>query len=207
MLTVMLDELAAGSPDLSGLWVDMMRSVPDGLMPEPPDAAGMQINRRAWLSGLGGLALGFAGGFAAWRLAAPRNAGWETAVTEYHALYAPATVAGLRPTAAAQQSELAAVRAASGLTVPLPPLAGISFRRAQMLALDGRPIVHIVLTTADVVPIAYCVTADAGAARSISYRQAAGMGLVTWADGAAAFLLVARLPEDQLLAMARALSA
>lgn len=212
VLAARIAVLAAGSPDLSGLWGDMLGSVPASLMPaglkpEPPIAMGAEISRRAWLSGLGGAAFGFAAGLGVWRIYVPPQADWQTAVADYHALYGAATVRGLNPSAASRAAEVAAVEAATGLRVPPLDLDGLTYRRAQMLDLRGRPIVHIVLTTADVVPVAFCLTADAGPVRQTSYRQAEDMGLVTWADGAAAYCLVARLPQGQLLELAEGLTA
>jgi anti-sigma factor RsiW len=205
-----IGELAAGSPDLSALWGDMLGSVPAGLMPEPLVASLAQTNRRALLSGLGGTAFGLVLGLGGWKLlvgAGDAGVDWETAVADYHALYGASTVRGLNPSAAAREIEVAAVEAESGLVVPSLDLPGLTYRRAQMLDLRGRPIVHVVMTTADVVPIAFCLTADGGPVRQPRYRPAGDMGLVTWADGVAAYCLVARLPEDALLALAEKLSA
>ena len=206
-LAARIGELAAGSPDLGGLWDDMLQAAPVGLMPPPAAAVHAPISRRAWIYGVGGIALGFVAGFGVWRLPPRSGADWEAVVAEYHSLYAPITVAGLTPSAATQLAELAAVERASGLPVVLPSLPDLTYRRAQMLELKGRPIVHIVLTTADVVPIAYCLTPDTKGARGFEYRQIGDLGLVSWATGEAASLLVARLPEGQLLALAKALAA
>lgn len=206
-LAARIGELAAGSPDFSGLWGDMLVSVPNWLLPPTQGVAAPQVSRRAWLSGLGGAAFGFVAGLGAWRIYTPPQADWETAVADYHALYGASTVRGLTPTPAARLAEIAAVETASGLALPSLEVAGLTYRRAQMLDLRGRPIVHVVLTTADVVPIAFCLTPDSGPVRQPSNRLADDMGLVTWANGTAACCLVARLPEQALLDLAGRLSA
>ncbi len=206
-LSARIGELAAGSPDMGALWGDMLASAPSGMMTDLPVAPLPQVSRRAWLSGIGGLALGFVAGFGALRSWTPIQGDWETAVADYHMLYGAATVRGLDPSDQARAAELAAVEVATGLKLPSLAIDGLTYRRAQMLDLRGRAIVHIVLTTADVVPIAFCLTADTGPIRQPSFRQVADMGLVTWANGTSAACLVARLSASDLLKLADALAA
>ena len=206
-LAARIAELSAGSPDLRGLWEDMLLSAPPGLMPDTQVAPMRQVNRRAWLAGVGGAAFGFLAGFGALRYWTPLQDDWETAVADYHMLYGASTVRGLDPSDQARSMELAGVEAATGFMLPSLAIDGLTYRRAQMLDLRGRPIVHIVLTTADVVPVAFCMTADTGLTRKPNYRLVGDMGLVTWANGVSAACLVARLPETQLLDLAAKLSA
>ena len=214
-LAARVAELTAGSPDFSGLWDDMLGAVPAGLMPAGlmPEAAVTEVarpDRRVLLAGLGGSLAGLVLGFGGWKLLGNQGSTgqpWEVAVASYHALYGVATVQGLHPSDAERRKELLAVEAASGLVLPPMQLAGLTYRRAQMLEQRGRGIVHIVLTTTEAVPIAFCLTADGGPVRRASYEAVGDMGLVTWADGTVAFCLAARLREARMLEIAESLSA
>jgi anti-sigma factor RsiW len=133
------------------------------------------------------------------------SSNWRDAVAQYHALYGTATTAGLNPQTDEISQQLALVSRALGVslagvdsTVP-----GLSFKRAQVLDFEGAPLIQIVFETADKVPVAFCLKRSRDAARPASFDPQHGLALASWIRNGIDELVVARLPQEQILDLAR----
>ncbi len=149
-----------------------------------------------------GLALG-AGGLSLWS-PEPQLDDWRDFAAAYHALYTPETVAPLNASEADRAEQLGRVSSALGLTLDDASNHGLTFRRAQVLGFEDHPIAHLAYSTADGIPVAYCITRAAGPVRAPEFRIRQGIAAMEWSDGAHQFILIGKLPEAEMTAMASA---
>jgi anti-sigma factor RsiW len=133
---------------------------------------------------------------------------WREAVAQYHALYGMATTAGLNPSREDASLQLSAVSQALGRPLPrvAETLAGLSFKRAQVLEFEGAPLIQIVFETADKVPVAFCLKRSRDAERAPSVDMQQGLALASWTRNGVDELIVARLPQPQILELAHRLA-
>jgi anti-sigma factor RsiW len=201
--------LTDGTPALAEPYTALLGGLPSALedkvraMAAGPAAA---PSRRWFATGL--VAASFvigavAGGLIMQRRGASED--WREAVAQYHALYGLATTAGLNPPAEEAGRQLAAVSQALG-----HPLAGIdglvpglTFKRAQVLEFEGAPLIQIVFETADKTPVAFCLKRSREAVRAASAESHKGLALASWTRKGVDELVVARLPQEQIMALAR----
>lgn len=87
--------------------------------------------------------------------------GWVEAVAAYQVLYAPETIAPLTADAAALDAQFQRASAALGVEIVATEIAAVAgdleLRRAQVLTLDGAPLVQIVFSGENGTPIALCL--------------------------------------------------
>lgn len=136
------------------------------------------------------LAIGLAAGFSL--SPKPPQQDWMQAVADYQRLYGPETLGG--PALTEQQRRDGLARAAGAVDLPLTPnsvaIAGLDFQRAQILTIDGAPLVQIAYTDPDGAPVALCLTRTGGpeiAPRSTRYGA---MNAVTWQTAGVGFILI-----------------
>jgi anti-sigma factor RsiW len=149
---------------------------------------------------------GVAGGLFMQRRSASGD--WREAVAQYHALYGMATTAGLNPSPEDASQQLSAVAQALGHPLPrvAETLAGLNFKRAQVLEFEGAPLIQIVFETADKVPVAFCLKRSRDTVRSPSVDMQQGLALASWTRDGVDELIVARLPQPQILELAQRLA-
>lgn len=116
---------------------------------------------------------------------------WRMEVARYQALYVPETVAHLGHSGAALQEQFDRASAALGLDLPLAPLNSVEtleLRRAQVLGIDGKPLIQIAYRAADGTPFALCITEGTDAA--VGAETLAGLAAYSWANETHQFLLI-----------------
>ncbi|MEO1346280.1 MAG: hypothetical protein AAFV74_19295 [Pseudomonadota bacterium] len=146
------------------------------------------------------LALAVVTGFGGGTFWQSQDPGWTDYVAAYHALYSPNTLANVSLTEDEQTTQLAMVGDAIGKDWSLgelPVVPGVSYRRAQLLSFEGRPLVQLSFTTAAGAPLALCIIASPEAG-NVAPRptQAEGMQAVYWSAKGYEYFLVGGTDED-----------
>jgi anti-sigma factor RsiW len=129
---------------------------------------------------------------------------WRVSVAQYHALYGMATTAGLNPSPDDISQQLAIVSQALGQPLPriAETLAGLNFKRAQVLEFEEAPLIQIVFETAEKIPLAFCLKRSRDTVRSPSFETQSGLALASWTRDGVDELIVARLPQKQIMDLA-----
>lgn len=125
---------------------------------------------------------------------------WRAVVAEYLSLYDADTLSAPPGDRNAQAAELAVV--AERLDLRLTPdrigMPGVSFRRAQVLVYDGKPLAQIVYLDPETGPMALCIIASAGGAAEPDMERRHGMNVVYWSDAGHAFMLIGHDSIDRM---------
>lgn len=187
-------------------------------MPDLPEVAPSAVPTAAprgrWGWGVGTFATGLAAGLAvamftglgtpAPEPAAPR--GWVSFVASYQALYTAETLAVPNPTSEEAAMQLATVSNALGLDVSgLPQAEGLTFKRAQVLGFNDKPLIQIAFARADGTPVSLCIIPSGPDAKPVSMGAAEGLGLARWNTPGFGFLLIGGTDAAPLEAEADAL--
>lgn len=127
---------------------------------------------------------------------APAAKGWRQAVADYQVLF---TTESLTPD---QGGDDALALASARVGLPLDPAtraaAGLQFRRAQLLAFNGKPLVQLAYLGEDGVPVAFCIIASNKPEADTQYEVRNGLGIVHWIIGGFGLMVIGDLPEDRL---------
>ncbi|HIC79996.1 MAG TPA: hypothetical protein EYP07_03395 [Kiloniellaceae bacterium] len=204
---------------------DAVRSAFDSLLPSAPDQRDPvlegrpsrsparplrpSLSRRAAIAAslAAVAAIGFAGG----RVTAPtQTADWRMAVAEYQLLYRSETLTHLDPSPAELESERARVVAQLGLDIAgstLRNVAGLRYRRAQILGYESAPLAQFAYLDSQDRPVAFCVTPTETGDRPLETQSFKGLAAVSWVADGFAFLVIGDVPQALLDRAARDLSA
>lgn len=133
---------------------------------------------------------------------------WRGLVAQYMALYDADTLVGVVPPPDRQEAELGAVNARLALTLTPQAVAleGADFKRAQVLAYDGRPLAQILYLDPTSGPLAFCIVRKAGPVHAPDTEQRLGMTVVHWSNGSHALMLIGHAPKERMQALARGLA-
>jgi anti-sigma factor RsiW len=208
--------LTEGTPVLDEAFQPMLAGAPAALETRIRTLAGRGLAAdhspsRRWIIGGAALAASFAIGVFSAGLFADKTqqVDWREAVAQYHALYGKPTTARLNPSVDEREQELALVSQALGL-----PLAnvwkaaeGYAYKRAQVLEFEGGPLIQIVFESPGKVPLAFCLKRSRSGAQSVVTENRLGMALASWTRNGVDELVVARLPADEIKALAERFNA
>ena len=113
-------------------------------------------------------------------------------VANYQVLYGKATLATAAPNAAEAADQVARISDALGLDLTaLPEPEGLTFKRAQLLEFNGRPLVQIAYVDGEGTPIALCIlSSDKPASDSVDLAALQGLGSASWNSDGFGFLLI-----------------
>jgi anti-sigma factor RsiW len=134
---------------------------------------------------------------------------WRSAVAEYMQLYTNETFALPNPDRDFQAKKLSVVaeRVGANLTPEGVALPGLRFESAYLLSYDGEPLGEIVYVDAHGSPVLFCVIANAGACTPNHAEKREDLALSSWSHGGRGYLVIGRLPEDQVAELAQTLKA
>ncbi len=174
------------------------------------EASATHTSRRRFALGLA-TAASFAIGSLATGLIMQRrgpSGDWREAVAQYHALYGMATTAGLNPSPEDVSQQLAVVSQALGRPLPgiTHVLADLNFKRAQVLEFEDAPLIQIVFETTDRIALAFCLKRSRETTRVPSLEMHNALVLASWTRKGVDELIVARLPQQQIMEMAQRLA-
>jgi anti-sigma factor RsiW len=129
---------------------------------------------------------------------------WRQAVAEYMGLYTPDTFAA-KP--ASHDDELAALGAKIGmaLTPERIGLANLQFKGAQIFSYDGAPLGQLGYLDPATGPVLFCIIRDSEADAPMKAEKREGFAVASWARGGRGYMLIGRLPVDQMAELANSL--
>jgi len=170
----------------------------DTVIPEPVQAR----PRGVWAKGFGVFGTGLAAGlamafFTGLGTPEPQPRGWVSFVASYQALYTTATLSGATPSQQEAEVQLASVSDALGLDLTgLPVTEGLTFKRAQVLGFNGKPLIQIAYLREDGTPVALCIIPAGPDDKPVSMGEAEGLDIARWNTPGFGFLLIGG--EDQV---------
>lgn len=187
-LDIPLDRLRAEGAALA-------EAVPPVVMPDVRPAPS-----KGWLVAAS-LIFGLLLGAGAMRLANPQDT-WVDAIANYQALYVPATLAGDVQPVEITKAVVSAFEAEAGISLTgVTEIAGLTFKRAQTLGIEGRRLLQLAYVTEDGRPVAYCLTTVQDRDRLARHSVTYGLGAVDWVKDGVGYVLVGDLAADQLHAL------
>ena len=144
-----------------------------------------------------GVALGYAAGAGNFVRA---SKDWHVAVADYQALYTKATLAAIAEDRARQQPEVADVAEKLGLNVALEALQipGLEFKRAQLLAFQGRPIAQFAYLDGRGNPVAFCVTVAGKSDSAMKPETFGALRAVSWSKNGFGFIVIGAVEAETL---------
>ena len=195
-----VDAALAGDADLQArlaaldLPLDEVREKLDAVLemaPEPPNLGVSETvpanGLPKWAGFAAALVLGL--GIGGWAMR-PAEANWVDVVANYQSLYVTETLAAPRLPEAEESAKLAALSDSIGVDLsPLTDLAPVMFRRAQMLGIDGAPLVQMAYLAGDV-PVAICVTPIDTADTDVALDRRFDMEAASWVEGGYGYLVI-----------------
>lgn len=133
---------------------------------------------------------------------------WQEQVAIYQALYVTETLTPIRATAEALSTQLRTSETQLGRDLPLEvvgDLDGVPLLRAQVLGLEGAPLIQMAYLTEAGVPVAFCITermGDLSSDQGVVNEPLSGLQSVQWSDGTFSYMIVGDLAPDRLARMA-----
>lgn len=134
----------------------------------------------------GGLGFGLSGGNAGLQ-------GWKEYVAAYQALYINATLAPVDITDDLKRLELTRISAAIGKDIALENLnisAEMSYKRAQILGYEGRPLAQLSFLSSTGAPIALCIIRMGDGESEAQFTKMEDMSTASWSEGEYEYLLI-----------------
>jgi anti-sigma factor RsiW len=167
-------------------------------MPALPTAPPRAANSN-WKIALAGVAVGAIAAFGlTWATAsAPQKSRWIDDVALYQSLYVAETLAGVNIAPDENQAQLTQISQTLGFDLTdLPPVAGLTLKRVQQLAYNGKPLAQITFVNAAGNPVALCVIRTNGEnTPAIKPQMLRGQSAFTWSDSGFGILLIGP-PDD-----------
>jgi len=177
--------------------VEDIRATFDGLLDQapayrPPEAAPV---RPAWMPRAAAAGLLVAGILlgALWSPWQHQNLAddWKMAVANYQVLYVPATLPGKTPAPDKAVEQLTALSDDLGRNLAAAAnVDGLNYRRAQMLGLNGNPLVQIAYLSGSDDPVAICITRVDEVAYAPKAEMLAGLASAHWVKDGYGFLVI-----------------
>jgi anti-sigma factor RsiW len=129
---------------------------------------------------------------------------WRQAVAEYMSLYTRDTFA-MEP--ASQEIELTALSAKIdlALTPERVALAKLQFRGAQIFGFQGAALVQLGYVDPTTGPVLFCIIHNSEADAAMKAERRGGFALASWARAGRGYMLIGRLPRDQMADLAHSL--
>lgn len=179
---------------IAGAYDAMLAGAPT--MPEFAQNTQVTPRRSGWGWGVGTFSGGLAAGlavavFLGLGAPEPEKPGWVAFVANYQALYTTQTLATTNPSQDDAQAQLATVSAALGLDfTALPTADGLTFKRAQVLGFNGKPLIQIAFLRDDGTPVALCIIPAGPDARGMDTGEAQGLDIARWNTPGFGYLLI-----------------
>ena len=129
---------------------------------------------------------------------------WRQAVAEYMDLYTADTFSGETDS---QQGALATVGAKVGLdlTPARIELSDLQFKGAQIFSYDGAPLGQLGYIDPATGPVLFCIIRDSEADAAMTTEKRQGFAVASWARAGRGYMLIGRLADDQIAALAASL--
>jgi anti-sigma factor RsiW len=153
------------------------------------------------------LAASFALGMVAMNILQPAP-GWIDRVASYQALYAPETLGGAVQEEVRTAAVLSETRNRIGVDLAaIPQLDGMTFKRAQMLAMDAKPLVQIAYLAEDGTPFALCIVQVTGADHGVTSTRSHDLEAASWTTDGVGFVLIGGADAARVTDLAKGIAA
>ena len=132
---------------------------------------------------------------------------WVEQVALYQTLYVTETLSG--PVQDSDLTQVAFTRAKEGLGLKFdaaPAIDGMTFKRAQMLAIDGAPLVQIAYLDDAGQPWALCITKAVEANAPVSASSFHDLATASWVKDGLGYVLVGGSDTTRVTALAESLT-
>lgn len=125
--------------------------------------------------------------------------GWVETVASYQALYTTETLSGAVQDRTVSSAILARARDELGvdLTGALD-IEGLTFKRVQMLAIDGAPLIQMAYLDAEGRPFAFCLTMRDDADQDALSKMSWDLATSSWVEDGVGFVLVGGEDTDRV---------
>lgn len=164
-----------------------------------------------WAAAAALAALLFGAGFGAARVTSTPNPvvaeapeTWRQTVAEYMTLYTPETFGAAEAATSDRDFEALGQRVGVAFDGERLSLAGLSLRRGELLQFHGAPLVQIGYLDGTT-PVAFCVLRDGEADAPVTTASSEGFATASWAKGGRGFMIIGKVSEDRVTALARTL--
>ncbi|MEL6840821.1 MAG: hypothetical protein AAFP85_16155 [Pseudomonadota bacterium] len=127
---------------------------------------------------------------------------WVDTVASYQALYVTATLSG--PTQSPAMAEAVLQEAEDLLGVDLraaTDVAGLQFKRAQVLAIEGEPLIQMAYLDQNGEPFAFCITSGDRATDVAGQMMSHGLATNAWVQDGVGYVLVGGTDLDVVSAL------
>ncbi|PWQ93185.1 anti-sigma factor family protein [Leucothrix arctica] len=135
----------------------------------------------------------------------PEPVGWKGEVARYQKLYSKDTLATFTVTADAAEKSISQVSTKLGLAVPtqqfLPD--GLTFKRAQTLVFNQKPLAQFMYQGEDGTPIAICVLKNGKPDQAISLANIKGLNAASWNHGGFAYIAIGDTQPEVIESIAK----
>eukprot|EP00752_Nemacystus_decipiens_P019397 g17453.t1 len=122
---------------------------------------------------------------------APQANDWKMAIANYQVLYVPATLPGDEPDTDQALAQLQRLSEELGRDLSnASAVAGLSYRRAQMLGLNAEPLVQIAYLSEGNDPFAICITPVDEASYAPTTETLAGLAASHWVEDGFGYLVI-----------------
>ena len=179
---------------------------------DAPRAARRPLGWIAFRELAAGIVIGLlAAGAAAWVAlsSAPHEdrEDWRAAVVEYMDLYTNDTFAfdEIDPSIQAKKLKVIGDKVGTALTPDRVAIPGLRFKTAQMLSYDGAPLGELAYVDAQGAPVLFCIIANGEADAPTRSERRGDYSLTSWTRAGHGYLVIGRLPEQQIADLARTL--
>jgi anti-sigma factor RsiW len=152
-----------------------------------------------------GLGFGLGSGFDIARML-DGSKSWRSAVADYQALYTTATLASISGDSAGRDVPAVAAKLHLPITPDALKLAGLDFKRAQLLQFQGRPLAQFAYLDPDGTPIAFCATQTGTADSAITTGIFNGLAAASWNRNGFGFIVIGGTQADVVRRAAEELS-
>ncbi len=192
----------------SGLQQDVEHMLSSQYPPKSNLANRWGVDRRAVMAS--GAIAGVMGVVGYWigRSSAPDMDNWREAVAQYHKLYSDQTLEQVADAPAVTDEALARTAHVLGLPLSRAMLEtpGLTYKRAQILQFEDKPLAQIAYVSQRGKPLAFCIRRMKADAALPQAESRAGLSVVHWLQGGFGFMVVADMGPQELQRIAATFS-
>jgi anti-sigma factor RsiW len=133
---------------------------------------------------------------------------WRHAVADYQALYSPSTLAPIARDVEVERRKVASIGSTLGLPITFDALhvAGLDFKRAQLLQFGGQPLAQFAYVNSGGVPVSFCVFQTGEADRPLQSERMRGLSVMVWSEHGYGFIVIGAVSAEDLKQSATALA-
>lgn len=185
-----IEEMSIDSDQLSTAFDGLLNSAPDVSVIAVP--ANRNVVPSRWWQIAAAVALLIIGVGIGTQIPSERAPDWHMAVAEYQVLYSTQTLTGMELTEDQRWGSLSKTSKVLGLNISREDVtvAGLEFRRAQILSHNGAPLAQLAFLDEHGNAIAFCFTRTDGPDREVQAQDLAGLSSITWQQGGIGFILI-----------------